>query len=145
MEQTKYNVLVARLMELVNAARKTIDAGAGSGDPAVREAAETVAMMLDLFAPHTAEEMWEHLGHEASVSQAQWRRSDPTLLVEDQITVVVQIDGKVRAKLDVAASISSDELEQLARDDERVQRSLGDREITKAIVRLPKIVSFSTK
>ncbi len=144
-EQTKYNVLVARLMELVNAARKTIDSGAGAGDPAVREAAETVAMMLDLFAPHTAEEMWEQLGHEASVSQAQWRRSDPTLLVEDQITVVVQIDGKVRAKLDVAANISSDELEQLARDDERVKRSLGDREITRAIVRLPKIVSFSTK
>lgn len=143
-EQTKYNVVVARLMELVNAARKTVDS-AGADDPAAREAAETAAMVLDLFAPHQAEEMWRDLGHDETVSCAQWGEADPLLLVEDQLTVVVQIDGKVRAKLEVAASISEDELERLARDDERVVRSLDGREITRAIVRLPKIVSFSTK
>ena len=144
-EQTKYNVVVARLMELVNVARKTIDAGPGAADPAVREAAETVAAVLDLFAPHTAEEMWHVLGHEGTVSQAQWREADPSLLVEDQVTIVVQIDGKVRAKLEVPASISAEDLERQAREDERVVRSLDGREITRAIVRLPKIVSFSTK
>ncbi|WP_232531830.1 leucine--tRNA ligase [Microbacterium halophytorum] len=144
-EQTKYNVVVARLMDLVNVARKTVDTGAGAADPAVREAVETVAMVLDLFAPHTAEEMWEQLGHAGTVSQELWRRADPNLLVEDQVTVVVQIDGKVRAKLEVPASISAEDLEQLARDDERVKRSLGDKEIAKAFVRLPKIVSFATK
>ncbi|QPE06012.1 leucine--tRNA ligase [Microbacterium schleiferi] len=143
-EQTKFNVVVARLMELVNAIRKTIDSGAGPADPAVREAAEAVAMVLDLFAPHTAEEMWEALGYEPFVGLAGWRQADPTLLVEDTVTAVVQIDGKVRATLEVSAKIDGADLEALARADERVVRSLAGREITRAIVRAPKVVSFST-
>ncbi|UYK41483.1 leucine--tRNA ligase [Microbacterium terricola] len=144
-EQTKFNVVVARLMELVNATRKVIDTGAGPADPAVREAAEATAMILDLFAPHTAEEMWEMLGYEPFVGLATWRQADPTLLVEDSVTAVVQIDGKVRATLEVPARISSDELEAAARADERVLRSLGDKQIVRAIVRAPKVVSFSTR
>lgn len=143
-EQTKFNVVVARLMELVNATRKTIDTGAGRADPAVREAAEATAMVLDLFAPHTAEEMWEILGYDAFVGLVPWRQADPTLLVEDSVTAVVQIDGKVRATLEVPARIDSDALEALARGDERVLRSLAGREITRAVVRAPKVVSFST-
>lgn len=144
-EQTKYNVVVARLMELVNAIRKTIDQGAGGADPAVREAVETVAVVLDLFAPHTAEELWQTLGHEPSVALATWRQADPSLLVEDTVTAVVQVNGKVRSQLEVAANIDPDELEQLARDDEKVQRFVGDGQIVKAIVRAPKIVSLVVK
>ncbi|MEV8251497.1 leucine--tRNA ligase [Microbacterium sp. NPDC076768] len=144
-EQTKFNVLVARLMELVNITRKTIDGAAGAADPAVREAAETIAVMLDLIAPHTAEEMWEILGHEPSVGLVTWRSADPALLVEDSITAVVQVGGKVRAQLEVSARISESELEALARADERVIRSIGDREIVKVVVRAPKIVSFVVK
>ncbi len=99
-EQTKFNVVVARLMELVNATRKAIDSGAGPADPAVREAAEVTAMILDLFAPHTAEEMWEILGYDKFVGLTTWRQADPTLLVDETVTAVVQIDGKVRATLD---------------------------------------------
>src|SRR5690606_12571390 len=143
-EQTKFNVVVARLMELVNAIRKTIDTGAGPADPAVREAAEVTAMILDLFAPHTAEEMWELLGHEPFVGLVTWRHPDPTLLVEETVKAVVQIDGKVRATIDVSARIGADELEALARENEKVQRSLAGREITRAVVRPPKVVSFST-
>lgn len=144
-EQTKFNVLVARLMELVNVTRKTIDGAAGAADPAVREAAETIAVMLDLIAPHTAEEMWEMLGHEPSVGLVTWRSADPALLVEDTVTAVVQIGGKVRAQLEVPARIGEAELEALARADERVIRSLGDREIVKVVVRAPKIVSIVVK
>ncbi|WP_300267350.1 leucine--tRNA ligase [Microbacterium sp.] len=144
-EQTKFNVLVARLMELVNLTRKTVDSGAGAADPAVREAVETIAVMLDLIAPHTAEEMWEALGHEPSVGLVPWRQADPALLVEDTITAVVQVGGKVRAQLEVSAKISADELEALARADERVIRAIGDKEIMKVIVRAPKIVSFAVK
>jgi leucyl-tRNA synthetase len=144
-EQTKFNVVVARLMELVNATRKTIDSGAGAGDPAVREAAEAIAMVLDLFAPHTAEEMWEILGYPPSVGLATWRQADPTLLVEESVTAVVQIDGKVRATLDVPARIDSDSLEKLAREDARVVRALGEKQIVRTVVRPPKVVSFSTK
>lgn len=144
-EQTKFNVLVARLMELVNSIRKTIDAGPGAGDPAVREAAETVAVMLDLIAPHTAEEMWELLGHEPSVGLVPWATADPALLVEDTVTTAVQIGGKVRATLEVPAKISDAELEALARADERVQRALEGKEIVRVIVRAPKIVNFAVK
>ncbi|MGA1827033.1 class I tRNA ligase family protein, partial [Microbacterium sp.] len=143
-EQTKFNVVVARLMELVNATRKAIDTGAGPADPAVREAAEATAMILDLFAPHTAEEMWEMLGYEPFVGLVTWRQPDPTLLTEDTVTTVVQIDGKVRATLEVSARIEAKDLEALARADARVQRALAGREITRAIVRPPKVVSFST-
>jgi leucyl-tRNA synthetase len=138
-EQTKFNVLVARLMELVNAIRKTIDTGAGGSDPAVREAAETLAVMLDLVAPHTAEEIWEILGHEPSVGLVSWRQADPVLLVENSITCAVQVNGKVRAKIGDA------DLEALARADERVQRALDGKEIVRVIVRAPKIVNFAVK
>ncbi|GLJ79212.1 leucine--tRNA ligase [Microbacterium imperiale] len=143
-EQTKFNVVVARLMELVNATRKVIDTGAGASDPAVREAAEAIAVVLDLFAPHTAEEMWAMLGHRPFVGLAVWRQPDPTLLVEESVTAVVQIDGKVRGTLSVSAKISSDELEALARADEKVTRALNGRAIARAVVRAPKVVSFTT-
>ncbi len=143
-EQTKFNVVVARLMELVNATRKTIDSGAGPADPAVREAAEATAMILDLFAPHMAEEMWELLGYAPFVGLAAWRQADPMLLVEESVTAVVQIDGKMRGTLTVSARISSDELEALARADEKIVRSLAGREIVRAVVRAPKVVSFTT-
>ena len=139
-------MLVARLMELVNTIRKTIDNGVnGAADPAVREATETVAVMLDLIAPHTAEEMWEILGHEPSVGLVTWRSANPALLVEDTITAVAQVNGKVRAQLEVSARIGEAELEALARGDERVIRAIGDKEIVKVIVRAPKIVSFVVK
>ena len=143
-EQNKFNVVVARLMELVNATRKVIDTGSGPGDPAVREAAETTAVILDLFAPHTAEEMWELLGYDGFVGLVPWRQPDPMLLVEDTVTAVVQVDGKVRATFEVPARIDAGALEALARGDERVQRALGDRDVTRAVVRPPKVVSFST-
>lgn len=143
-EQTKFNVVVARLMELVNATRKVIDSGVGAADPAVREAAEAIAMVLDLFAPHTAEEMWEILGYEPFVGLVPWRQADPTLLVEETVTAVVQVDGKVRGTLTVPARVSADELEALARSDEKVVRALAGRTITRAVVRAPKVVSFTT-
>lgn len=144
-EQTKFNVVVARLMELVNATRKAIDSGAGAADPAVREAAEVTAMILDLFAPHTAEEMWEILGYEPFVGLVTWRSADPTLLVEETVTAVVQVDGKVRGTLEVSARIDTAALEALARNDAKVLRALDGREIVRAVVRAPKVVSFSTK
>lgn len=144
-EQTKFNVVVARLMELVNGIRKTIDTGAGSTDPAVREAAETVAMIVELIAPHTGEEMWARLGHQPSVSAVQWPEADPALLVEDTVTTAVQVNGKVRATLEVAADISDADLEAAARGDEKVQRALEGKEIVRVIVRAPKIVNFAVK
>ncbi len=80
-ERHRFNVVIARTMELVNATRKAIDSGCGPADPAVREAAETVAILLSLVAPYVAEEMWERLGHAPSVAQATWPVVDEALLV----------------------------------------------------------------
>jgi len=113
-EGRRLNVAVARLMELATAARRTIDSGPGAADPAVREAAETLVVLLSLFAPYTAEECWELLGQQASVATAGWPVADPALLVQDLVTCVVQVGGKVRDRLEVAPGIAEDELRELA-------------------------------
>jgi leucyl-tRNA synthetase len=141
LDAMKFNVAVARVMELVNATRKAIDSGCGPADPAVREAVETTAVMLSVVAPYTAEEMWERLGHEPTVATAGWPRAEPALLVEDEVTCVVQVAGKVRAKLAVPPSIGEDELRALALADERVQRALGERSVRTVVVRAPKLVN----
>jgi leucyl-tRNA synthetase len=142
LEGFRFNVVVARIMELVNATRKAIDTGCGPSDPAVREAAEAVAVMLSLVAPYTAEEMWERLGHQPTVSKAGWPGVDPDLLVRESVTAVVQVQGKLRAKLEVSPDISEDELRALALGDPTVQRAVGDREVRKVVVRTPKLVNL---
>ena len=144
-ESLKFNVLVARIMDLVNATRKVIDSGAGPADAAVREAAEVITIALSLFAPYTAEEMWERLGYQPTVALAGWRKADPTLLIEENVTAVVQVDGKVRDRLEVSAKISGEELEKLARASAAVTRAVGDREIVNVIVRAPRLVNIATK
>ena len=141
-ELRRFNVCVARLMELVNATRKVIDAGAGPGDPAVREAAEFTAVALSLFAPYAAEEMWQVLGRAPSVADAGWPVVDPGLAAAETVTLVVQVQGKVRAKLEVAADISAAAAEQLALADPNVERALQGRAVAKVIVRAPKMVSI---
>jgi leucyl-tRNA synthetase len=140
-EGFRFNVAVARLMELVTAARRVIDSGAGAGDPAVREAAETAAVLLSLFAPYTAEECWEILGRPPSVAMAAWPAADPALLVRESVTCVVQVAGKVRDRLEVPPEISEDELRSLALAAPGVERALGGRGIRKVIVRAPTLVN----
>jgi leucyl-tRNA synthetase len=141
-ESLRFNVLIARIMELVNATRKAIDTGPGAADPAVREAAEVTAIMLSLVTPFTAEEMWNRLGHQPTVFRAGWPKVDETLLVEDVVTCVVQVAGKVRARLEVSPSISDDELRSKALADAAVQRALDGREVRNVIVRAPKLVNI---
>jgi leucyl-tRNA synthetase len=140
-ESTRLNVAVARLMELVSAARRAIDAGPGAGDPAVREAAESLAIMLSLFAPYTAEECWEMLGNEMSVARAAWPVADPALLVEDTVTCVIQVDGKVRDRAEVATSVTEEGLRELALANPAVERALAGRGVRTVIVRPPKLVN----
>ncbi|MGI8612439.1 MAG: leucine--tRNA ligase [Nocardioidaceae bacterium] len=140
-ESHRFNVFVARVMELVNATRKAIDSGCGGADPAVREAVEAVAIMLSLVAPYTAEEMWEVLGHEPTVALAGWPVADPELLVQESVTAVVQVQGKVRARLQVAPDIGATDLEQAALADEHVRRAIEGRPVRRVVVRAPKLVS----
>ena len=140
-ETYRFNVAVARAMELVNAARKAIDSGVGPADPAVREAAEAVAILLSLVAPYTAEEMWARLGHEPCVALAGWPLVDPALLVAESVTCVVQVSGKVRERLEVAPDISEQDLRALALATPAVVAAVGSTEPRAVIVRAPKLVN----
>jgi leucyl-tRNA synthetase len=141
-ESTRLNVAVARLMELVSAARRAIDSGPGAADPAVREAAEALTVMLSLFAPYTAEECWEVLGRDASVALAGWPSADPALLVQETATCVVQVDGKLRDRIEVPAGIGEGELRELALATPGVERALAGRGVRTVIVRAPKLVNI---
>ena len=148
-ENYHLNVAVARLMELVSATRKAIDSGPGAADPAVREAAEALAVMLSLFAPYTAEECWAALGGPdrgpagiPSVARASWPVADPALLVQETITCVVQVNGKVRDRLEVSPDIAEAELRDLALAAPGVTRALAGQEIKRVVVRPPKLVNI---
>jgi len=152
-ENYHLNVAVARLMELVSATRKAIDSGPGAVDPAVREAAEALAVMLSLFAPYTAEECWEALGGTVlantegsagipSVARTAWPTADEALLVEESVTCVVQVNGKVRDRLEVPPDITEGDLRALALAAAGVTRTLGGQEIKRVIVRPPKLVNI---
>ncbi len=141
-ETYRFNVMVARVMELVNATRKAIDSGCGPADPAVREAAEAVTILLSLVAPYTAEEMWERLGHEPTVARVGWPVVDEALLVEDTVTAVVQVKGKVKGRLEVSPDISEADLEALALADPGVQRAIDGAQVRKVVVRAPKLVNI---
>jgi leucyl-tRNA synthetase len=139
------NVAIARIMELVTATRRTIDNGPGAGDPAVREAAETLAILLSLFAPYTADECWELLGRERdipSIGRATWPTADPALLVQESVTCVVQVNGKVRDRLEVSPSVESDDLRAQALETAAVNRALDGLTVQRVIVRPPKLVNI---
>ena len=148
-EAFRFNVAIARVMELVNATRKAIDRGSdggqaggqGGGDPAVREAVEAVAVILSLVAPYTAEDIWARLGHRPSVALAGWPAADPALLVQESVTAVVQVAGKVRDRLDVPPGIGEDELRELALASSAVQGALAGRPVRTVVVRAPKLVN----
>ena len=143
-ENFKFNVGVAKIMELVNALRKAIDGAAGGADPAVREAAETVAKALSLFAPYTAEDMWQKLGHQPGVALAQLPDADLSLLVESSIVAIAQVDGKVRDKFEVPVDITEEALRELALASDAVKKAIGDKQIANVIVRAPKLVNIAT-
>ena len=141
-ESFRFNVCVARIMELVNATRKAIDSGCGPSDPAVREATEAIAISLSLIAPFTAEEMWEKLGHKPSVALAGWPKIDQSLLVEDSVTAIFQVNGKIKTRIDVSPSISDKELEEMALKDPQVVADLGGAAPKKVITKAPKFVNI---
>ncbi|HJX46988.1 MAG TPA: leucine--tRNA ligase, partial [Gaiellaceae bacterium] len=131
-----FNTAIAALMELVNELSK-----AGADDPAARFAAETVVSLIQPYAPHVAEELWEALGHERLWAQP-WPVADEAQLVRDTFELVVQVNGKVRDRFEVEASASEDELVERARASSRVQAHLDGAQVRKTIVVPGKLVNF---
>jgi len=141
-ESFRFNVAIARIMELVNATRKAIDSGCGPADPAVREAAEAIAICLSLVAPYTAEDMWERLGHKPAIANAGWPVVDKSLLGVDNVIAILQVNGKIKDRIEVSPNISKEELEKIAKENPQIKSALSGLQVNKVITVAPKLVNF---
>jgi leucyl-tRNA synthetase len=139
-EEYQFNTAVSELMKLSNALSDAASEGIDS--VVYPEGIQTLVLLLSPFAPHIADELWQLLGFTTSVHRQSWPKPDPTALVADEITLVIQIMGKTRGTISVPASATKEELEQFARDSEVAQRYLADKEIKKVIVVPGKLVNF---
>ncbi|MFF3157082.1 leucine--tRNA ligase [Streptomyces sp. NPDC057910] len=131
----RFNTAIAKITELNNHLTK-------AGGPLARPVAEQLVLLIAPLAPHIAEELWRKLGHTDSVVHRDFPVADPAYVVDEAVTCVVQIKGKVKARLEVPPGISDDELEKLALADEGVVAALDGAGIRKVIVRAPKLVNI---
>ncbi|MFE9253570.1 leucine--tRNA ligase [Streptomyces sp. NPDC006879] len=131
----RFNTAIAKITELNNFLTK-------AGKPLERSVAERLVLLIAPLAPHIAEELWHRLGHAESVVHQDFPVADPAYVVDEAVTCVVQIKGKVRARLEVSPSIAEDELEKLALADAAVVAALSGADIRKVIVRAPKLVNI---
>ncbi|MEU1484408.1 leucine--tRNA ligase [Streptomyces sp. NPDC005752] len=131
----RFNTAIAKVTELNNHLTK-------AGGPLSRSVAERLVLLIAPLAPHVAEELWRRLGHTRSVVHQDFPVADPAYVVDETVTCVVQIKGKVKARLEISPSISDEELETLALADENVVAALGGAGIRKVIVRAPKLVNI---
>jgi leucyl-tRNA synthetase len=109
-----YNVTTARLDELVNLLTAAVREPALANDPAVLYTIHALPLALAPFAPHIADELWQRMGHTASIHTERWLEADPAALTVDEITMVVQVNGKVRARVQAAPGIGEDDVFALA-------------------------------
>jgi leucyl-tRNA synthetase len=130
-EELRYNTAISKLMEYVNVARATCAEGAGATIPP--EAVAPLAVMLSPFAPHFAEECWERLGHTTTVLDAGWPVFDEALAQEDEVELVVQVNGKVRGRIQVARGTAEAEAVKRALADEGVRRFVDGQKIRKTV------------
>ncbi|MBA5222774.1 MULTISPECIES: leucine--tRNA ligase [Streptomyces] len=135
LEGLRFNTAIAKVTELNNHLTKT-------GGPLPRPVAEALVLMTAPLAPHIAEELWRRLGHTDSVVHRDFPVADPAYVVDETVTCVVQIKGKVKARIEVSPEISDEELEKVALADEKVVAALGGAGIRKVIVRAPKLVNI---
>ncbi len=141
-----FNTAISAIMELVNAMYQFREVPETDRQPWVlREAVDALLLLLAPFAPHIAEELWELTGHEGSVHQQPWPSYDPEAIVEDEITIVVQINGKVRDRMLVPADIKPQEMVDLVMQQERVRELIGGKKVIKTIPVPGKLVNVVVK
>ncbi|MFE1408048.1 leucine--tRNA ligase [Streptomyces sp. NPDC058770] len=131
----RFNTAIAKVTELNNHLTKT-------GGPVSRSVAESLVLLVAPLAPHIAEELWRRLGHTGSVVHQDFPVADPAYVVDETVTCVVQVKGKVKARLEIPPTISDEELEAQALADPAVVAALGGAGIRKVIVRAPKLVNI---
>lgn len=138
-----FNTAISSVMELVNEMYKYKE---GEVNPGLfGEAVKNLVLVLSPFTPHICEEMWEHLGHDSFIYKEAWPVCDESALVKDTIEVVVQINGKVKEKMDVPANLNKAELEKLAMENEKVQTLTSGKNVVKVIAVPGKLVNIVVK
>jgi len=147
-----FNTSIAGLMELLNLLyghRSTpgvrMETRAGISEPVLREVQRTFVLLLHPFAPYLSHELWERLGEKGNLLRQPWPQFDPELAKEDQIEIAVQVNGKVRARLRVAAGTSDEDVRELALNDMKILGSLDGKQVVKAIVVPNKLVNIVVK
>jgi leucyl-tRNA synthetase len=142
-ERFGYNVAISKLMTLTNEVQASVDRGGGG--LALREAAEALVLMAAPVTPHLSEELWHSaLGHDDLVSLHTWPSWDEDLAREDEVVLVVQVDGKVRDRVTVAADADEAAVRAAAEASDRARRSLEGRRVERVVVRPPRLVNFVT-
>ncbi|MEA2452095.1 MAG: leucyl-tRNA synthetase [Actinomycetota bacterium] len=139
-EAFSFNTAIARLHELVNQAYR-YRSGGGTNQQVLDEVIEVLLKLLAPIAPYLAEEQWHRLGHETSIHFEPWPEHDPQLATEEEVTMVVQVNGKVRDTILVPADVTEAKMTELALASEKVQGFLNG-EPKKVIVKPPKLVSL---
>lgn len=140
----RFNTAVAALMEFVNSISdfaRTADFNRESARLAASEAIENLLLLIAPVAPHTADEVWESYGLEGFTLNKTWPKADPSLMKMDEVTVVLQVNGKVRANIQAPASSTQEDLERLALENEKVRQHIGDLAVRKVIVVPGKLVN----
>ncbi len=138
MAELSFNTAIARLFELNN---RLTDVVAQTGS-APREVVGPMALMLAPLAPHVGEELWERLGHRDTLAFEPFPEADPALLVEEEVEIAVQVDGKVRARLTVPADANPAQIETAARADQRIATLLEGKAVAKVVVVPGRLVNF---
>ena len=128
-----FNTAVAASMELLNAVNKFSD-DSDAGRSVKREALEAIVIMLSPMVPHICHALWQELGHDSVLIDQRWPEVDDSALQQDLVELVVQVNGKLRAKISVAADAGKNDVEALALADENVQRFIDGKELRKVIV-----------
>ncbi|MGM0369884.1 MAG: leucine--tRNA ligase [Bacillota bacterium] len=141
-ERQQLNTAISSIMELVNAAYKYLANTDDLNDALLREVVETMIALLAPFAPHMTEELWAELGYERSVHQQDWPEYSEEAIKKDEIEIVIQVNGKVRDKVNVAADIEDEELKKVAQAQENIQRYTDGKEVVKVIVVPKKLVNI---
>jgi leucyl-tRNA synthetase len=138
MAELKFNTAIARLFELNNRLTHVVaDRGV-----APRDIVEPLVLMLAPLTPHVGEELWRRLGHDSTVAYESFPEPDPAMLVEDEIEIPVQVNGKVRAQVTVPVGTTDAALEQAARDEPRIASALAGATVCKVVVVPGRLVNF---
>jgi leucyl-tRNA synthetase len=145
-----FNTAISAVMELVNATY-AFESASGDRMPGgeraalLREAIETLLLLLAPIAPHVTEELWAELGHGKSIFTQSWPTADPAALVRKEVTLVVQVDGKVRSRLQVDVDAPEERVQRLALADDKVRPWVGERSVERVVVVANRLVNIVTR